>query len=202
MAVQINKDQAQQLIDIFGPYRVQREEGRGSSLQPAGFIPVLGRGGRGGVFFTDANSQRASDAVCIGGIAAVALAGASALFLRKFVNDCQAYRAFNEVEWDEGVLNEGEQNRFRNFLNDRRWFSGTVTFTSLSLLATAGAAFVGGMLSLQWLITASIIAAVAIGVIGMFSIVFQWSAPSHLTPVLENKMAQIQAQLQPEAHAV
>lgn len=129
----------------------------------------------------DRQEQRESTAAFVGGIATLVLAGVSALFLKGYVRERQEWNAAMEFQRDElPQLDSPSQAQLRPILTKHLQIvearldkSRTIVILTGSILACAVAAFAGGMCSIPWLITASIVAGVTVGACGIFTVVWQ-----------------------------
>lgn len=136
----------------------------------------------------DREESRASAAAVVGGIATVAFAAVSAFTLRSYCNDRdELHKAVEfKTNLNNGViagLHPDQRNQL-NFVADsmikgletKCGRSRNIMILTGLALATGITAFVAGMMSINWLITASIIAGVAIAAIAAFTVVWYCTA--------------------------
>jgi len=153
----------------------------------------------------DREENRATTAACLGGIGTIILSGLSALALRGYCDDRDELRKANEfknntlpylpdpnlrahltpiVDTHIDIL-ETKTGRARNIL----------LITGAALL-TGVAAFIGGMMAIQWLITAAIIAGVALAAIGVFLVVWHCTEKTSLSHEMHQNILHLRQQLQ------
>ena len=160
----------------------------------------------------DREQSRATTAAIVGGIATVALSGLSACALRSYCNDRaelqKAINFKNILEAAPGMYEisphqRGEltpvANKYIEILEAKCGRARNILILTGLALATGIAAFVGGMMSLKWLITASIIAAVVVASIAAFTVVWHCTENTELPPQMADKILLMREQLNQSA---
>jgi hypothetical protein len=155
----------------------------------------------------DREESRATTAAVVGGIATIALAGLSAFGLRSYCNDRKELQKAMEfkqileqpndlygITVHQRVELTPVANKYIEILETKCGRSRNILILTGLALATGVAAFVGGMMSLKWLITASIISAVVVGSIAAFMIVWHCTDNTELPPAMARKVEAMQAQ--------
>ena len=190
--------------------------GQSSSVQVMQFDSVSLREVRQGQK-EDKEERRATIAAVSGGIATVVLSGLSAFFLRSCNEDranLQEARDFREsLNCDipgASSLNAIEFN-FRGqlkpiadaqikILETKAARSRNIVILKAAAVANAVSAFVGGMMAIQWLITASIIAAVALAAITAFTVVWHCTDKTEISREMNRQAQELMIQIQNISH--
>lgn len=142
----------------------------------------------------DRNEERATSASIIGAIATIALAGLAAFTCRTYLKDkkdlqdAQEYRnnGLNQLNDQTRAELTPILNKHIEILEGKNLKNKTVVGLTGILLASGTAAFIGGMMSIQWVITASIITAVGAGAVGAFALVWFYMEDTSLpAPMLQ-----------------
>lgn len=152
----------------------------------------------------DREDQRQTSAAVIGGIGAIVLAGASAFFLKDYLKDkeelskAQAFRNHILPTLDHRLASQIAPiaNKHLEILEAKCIKSRNIALLTGGVLAAATAAFAGGMFAISWLITASVVAGVALAAIGAFTIVWHWGDVDSLPIEMQRKVQELQRQAQ------
>jgi hypothetical protein len=151
----------------------------------------------------DQEQSRATTAAVVGGIGTIVFAALGALALRGYCNDREELKKAYEFKNDilphldrqlilqvTPIVNEhidileAKTGRARNIL----FLTG---FAALDVIA----AFVAGMLAIQWVITACIVAGVALAAIGVFLLVWHCTEKSTLSDQMQQDVERLRAHL-------
>jgi len=144
----------------------------------------------------DREEDRASTASWVGAIGTIVLAGLSALALRSYCNDRKELKNAEEFKTEVLPLIEPNMrlellpivNKHIEIVENKVARGRNIMILTGLALTTGIAAFVGGMMSLQWLITTAIVAGVAIAAIGVFLVVWHCTENNALPPEMEQKI--------------
>jgi hypothetical protein len=168
-------------------------------------LPLAFGGGGGGVHMhlngdirdvrqmqqEDRENDRAKQAACIGGLCAIACSALSAFTLRDYCNNRDALREAEEFRDDvlphaelrgndRALMNLLLNEHIRNVEAKCSRSRNIVILTGLAL-GTAITGFLGGMFAIQAMITAAIIAAIAIACVTAFLVVWYCTAKVELS---------------------
>ncbi len=150
----------------------------------------------------DRDYSRASGAAFLGGVATIALSGGLAYVLRTMSNTTAELKRAREFKAEElPSMSEAERRELRPIVNKhieilegKAFHQRNIVVLTGSALACALTAFLGGMFSIQWLITAAIIAGVATGAFAIFAAVWHATDSSGQLPEeMRQKLIQLTA---------
>ncbi|MDE3046312.1 MAG: hypothetical protein KGJ02_06690 [Verrucomicrobiota bacterium] len=179
--------------------------------QPITFWPIPIGGGTTRVIVSQGNAQenaerdRASGAACIGAIFTLCLAPLLAYVAKQYKEDKRVLKDAQETQalitnanWGDGEgIDPALKNEFValhkeniDILKGKAARTRNYVLLTAGLLACAVTGFVGGMFAMQGLITASIIAGVALAAIGLFVIVYNWGNPE-LSALSKQRLADL-----------
>lgn len=141
-------------------------------------------------------------AAVIGGIFTVVFAGVAAFAGRALINSQKELDQAIEFKNQELLnLDQQVQNTLSPILNkhienleSQAFWSKTFVVLTAGALICAGSAFVGGMLSLPWLVTAAVVGGVGLAAISAFSAVWYCTEDNGLSPQMLQQIEDLRAQ--------
>ncbi len=144
----------------------------------------------------DRQEDRQINAAWIGGLTTILFAGLSARALKQYRNDSREL-ASAKIHFQHLLSNAASPKEIAirpiwqkhiEILEDKCTRARHITLLVTGLLASASAAFMGGMLAVSWLISASIVSAVAIAAIGGFDLAWHWDDEYKLPLTMQREL--------------
>jgi hypothetical protein len=144
----------------------------------------------------DRDDQRQTSAAMIGGIATILFAGLSARALKQYRNDSKEL-AGAKITFQHLLSNfaSGQEVALRpiwqkhiEILEAKCSRARHIALFVGGIFAAASAAFIGGMFAVNWLISSSIVSAVAIAAIGGFDLVWHWDDEYSLPLAMQREL--------------
>jgi hypothetical protein len=166
-------------------------------------IPVFGYGSPqtsrvvfAGPTQQDRQEDRQINAAWIGGIMTILFAGISAHALKQYRKDSQEL-ASAKINFQHLLSNGASAREIAirpiwekhiEVLEAKCSRACHIALFVIGLLASATTAFIGGMLAVNWLISASIVSAVAIAAIGGFDLAWHWDDEYKLPLTMQREL--------------
>ena len=150
----------------------------------------------------EAESERQTGAAVMGALATVALAGLSAMALKNYQNDrlelANSWKLLESLESNttpQVMALRPILNKHIEILGNKCARARRIAMLVAALFATAIAAFGGGMMGMNWLVTAAIVASVALAAMALFGMVWYADQQIRLPLSMQRELEELQSQL-------